>query len=222
MTDKMDDILTKGSPWEFIDPNNLEELRIPKCADQFVRLLDAIRERYCSLPQPGHQLQFLNLQLELIENFRRRLVQLHNSSVDNVKTTHILNAINYITLVLREWGENVVSWTKFICEVKFHLILNLYFSTIFTYMPLYSASMPKKFIPYSINWWMIWTIGNSAYWKIWHQNRSIILKQNQWNIVMTIGLRCSIKIRWNRLYCRWQLAKCYRWAFALFDQYFES
>lgn len=109
MTDKMDDILTKGSPWELIDPNNLEELKIPKCADQFVRLLDAIRERYCSLPQPGHQLQFLNLQLELIESFRRRLVQLHNSSIDNVRSTNILNAINYITSVLREWGENVVS-----------------------------------------------------------------------------------------------------------------
>lgn len=105
----MDEILTKGTPWEFIDPNNLEELRIPKCADQFVRLLDAIRERYCNLPQPGHQLQFLNLQLELIESFRRRLVQLHNSPIDNVKTTYILNAVNYLTSVLREWGENVVS-----------------------------------------------------------------------------------------------------------------
>lgn len=109
MTDKMDDILTHGSPWEHIDPSNLEELRIPKCADQFIRLLDAIRERYCGLPQPGHQLQFLNLQLELIDSFRRRLVQLHNSSADNIKTTNILNAINYLTLVLGEWGENVVS-----------------------------------------------------------------------------------------------------------------
>lgn len=51
----MDVMMTRGTPWEFIDPINLEELKIPKCADQFVRLLDAIKERYCVLPQPGHQ-----------------------------------------------------------------------------------------------------------------------------------------------------------------------
>lgn len=108
----MDNILTSGTAWEFIDPNNLEELKIPRSADQFIRLLDAIRERYCGLPQPGHQLQFLNLQLELIEDFRCRLVQLHNSAMDNVSTTKILNAINYLVSVLREWGENVVSKEK--------------------------------------------------------------------------------------------------------------
>lgn len=103
----MDTILTTGTPWEFIDPGSFEELKIPKCADQFIRLLDAIRERYCCLPQPGHQLQFLHLQLELIDNFRQRLVQLHNSTVNNVSTTKILNVINYLNSVLREWGENV-------------------------------------------------------------------------------------------------------------------
>lgn len=48
-------MLTSGSPWEFIDPINLEELKIPRCADHFIRLLDAIKERYCNLPQPRHQ-----------------------------------------------------------------------------------------------------------------------------------------------------------------------
>lgn len=117
----MDQILTDDNePWEMLDPcgfncitsstvsseTELDELKIPKCADQFVRLLDAIKERYCCLPQPTHQLKFLDLQLELIDNFRRRLVQLHNSKVS---TTKILNAIFYINSVLREWGENVVS-----------------------------------------------------------------------------------------------------------------
>ncbi|KAG4075265.1 hypothetical protein HA402_003056 [Bradysia odoriphaga] len=106
-TSKMDTMLTIGSPWEFIDPINLEELKIPRCADHFIRLLDAIKERYCNLPQPRHQLQFLNLQLELIDNFRRRMAQLHSSSVNGVSTTKILNAINYLISVLREWGEQV-------------------------------------------------------------------------------------------------------------------
>ncbi|XP_062549793.1 RINT1-like protein [Armigeres subalbatus] len=107
-TDKMDAMLKSVDPWKFLDPANLDDMKIPCCADQFIRLLDAIRERYCSLPQPGQQLQFLELQLELIDNFRRRLVQLHNSpGPDCVSSTKILNAINYITSVLREWGENV-------------------------------------------------------------------------------------------------------------------
>lgn len=119
-TDKMDAILESDSAWQFIDPNNLEDLKIPKCADQFIRLLDAIRERYCTLPQPGHQLQFLNLQLELIESFRRRLVQLHSSPDDCVSTTMVLNAINYLNSVLREWGENVVRYflSDFVVDIN--------------------------------------------------------------------------------------------------------
>lgn len=75
----MDQILSvENEPWELLDPlgfncitssntmiidNNLEmeELKIPKCADQFIRLLDAIKERYCCLPQPTHQCVFPKL-----------------------------------------------------------------------------------------------------------------------------------------------------------------
>ncbi|XP_013109700.1 RINT1-like protein [Stomoxys calcitrans] len=105
-SEKMDAILQDENPWHLIDPNIYEdELKIPKCADQFIRLLEAIKDRYYSLIQPGHQLQFLSLQLELIDNFRRRLVQLHSSGM--VDSIPILNAINYIKMVLSEWGENV-------------------------------------------------------------------------------------------------------------------
>lgn len=124
-SDKMDLILSDdNSPWDMLDPFGfknltsphtaqtmhaqeeleLDELKIPKCADQFVRLLEAMKERYCILPQPAHQLRFLELQISLIDNFRRRLVQLHKTSVS---TLNILNAIFYISSVLREWGENV-------------------------------------------------------------------------------------------------------------------
>ena len=104
--EKMDIILQSENPWYIIDPNtNDDELKIPKCADQFIRLLEAIKDRYYSLIQPGHQLQFLNLQRELIDSFRHRLVQLHSSEL--VSSIQILNAINYIIMVLREWGENV-------------------------------------------------------------------------------------------------------------------
>ncbi|CAO1304372.1 unnamed protein product [Diamesa tonsa] len=124
-SEKMDQILNdENNPWELLDPfgfnhitspltaasmntdsdMELDDLKIPKCADQFVRLLEAMKERYCCLPQPKHQLLFLGLQIELIDNFRRRLVQLHNHTVN---TSRILNAIFYVNSVLREWGENV-------------------------------------------------------------------------------------------------------------------
>lgn len=106
-------MLKTGTPWEFIDPNNMDEMKIPKCADQFIRLLFAIKERYCILPEMEHQLKFLNLQLELIDSFRRRLVQLHGSTVDDVSSTKVLNAINYLNSVLKEWGESVVSVVRF-------------------------------------------------------------------------------------------------------------
>ncbi len=125
-SEKMDLILSdENNPWYMLDPFGftnitspltaavlsaeeeleLEEIKIPRCADQFVRLLEAMKERYCILPQPAHQLQFLQLQIELIDNFRRRLVQLH--SVSYISTFNVLNSIFYITAVLREWGENV-------------------------------------------------------------------------------------------------------------------
>lgn len=103
----MDFILQSDRAWDCLEPSNTEKLKIPRCADQFIRLLDAIRERYCNLPQPSHRILFLRLQMELIDNFQRRLVQLHNNPDNDVNTVHILNALNYVIFVLSEWGETV-------------------------------------------------------------------------------------------------------------------
>lgn len=35
-TDKMDAMLKSGDPWRFLDPANLDDMKIPKCADQFI------------------------------------------------------------------------------------------------------------------------------------------------------------------------------------------
>lgn len=103
----MDLILQSESAWDCLEPSSTEKLKIPRCADQFIRLLDAIRERYCNLPQPSHRILFLRLQMELIDNFQRRLVQLHNNPDNDVNTVHILNALNYVIFVLTEWNESV-------------------------------------------------------------------------------------------------------------------
>lgn len=86
-----------------------EEFKITICADTFVTLLQTITERYESLPQPGHRLQFLDLQVELLDNFRIRLLQLANSADDRKdlmesKVASIANTTYYIENVLLDWG----------------------------------------------------------------------------------------------------------------------
>jgi hypothetical protein len=68
-------------------------------------------DRYKPLPDPVAKVQFLGLQLELLEDFRIRLVQVMKEAAHH-PTGHIytavLNAIHYIVQVLREWNELVV------------------------------------------------------------------------------------------------------------------
>ena len=45
-------------------------------ADGVLTMLQAMTERYLLLPEPGQRLQFLELQLELLDDLRVRLLQL--------------------------------------------------------------------------------------------------------------------------------------------------
>lgn len=76
--------------------------------------LSAIRllERYRSLPCPRAQLSFLALQKELVDDFRIRLTQVMKEESRQPLSPRycaILNAANYISTVLSDWGDNVVS-----------------------------------------------------------------------------------------------------------------
>ena len=68
-------------------------------------------DRYKSLPHSSQKLSFLDLQLELLEDFRVRIIQVkdntHNPYSDCFCS--ILNTAHYVTEVLREWSELVVS-----------------------------------------------------------------------------------------------------------------
>ncbi|XP_013199774.2 RAD50-interacting protein 1 [Amyelois transitella] len=67
-------------------------LWVPRGADWFIALLKTIEERYAVLPQPGHRLQFLELQLELIEEWRVRLTQLLSAAVSTLTVDSLLTA----------------------------------------------------------------------------------------------------------------------------------
>ena len=104
----MDAMLSSETAWLPLGTPELDELRVTECGESFLTLLLTITERYSSLPQPGHRLQFLELQLELLDDFRVRLLQLlkEEESLEplNSRLPAILNTVSYIASVLLEWG----------------------------------------------------------------------------------------------------------------------
>ncbi|KAK7603639.1 hypothetical protein V9T40_003638 [Parthenolecanium corni] len=102
---RMDDMLNSNTAWEVISEN--ERCKITECGDEFIILLSTITDRYSSLPRPGHRLQFLDFQLELIDDFRLRLVQLRIEDYMDILSSDvpaILNTLHYLSSILVEWG----------------------------------------------------------------------------------------------------------------------
>ncbi|KAI4491012.1 hypothetical protein M0802_010515 [Mischocyttarus mexicanus] len=109
-TEKMDAILISNTAWEILLGPDTNDMKETECASAFLTLLTTISDRYKHLPQPGHRLQFLELQLELIDDWRVRLLQLlHEDCVDPLASLMpcILNTLHYVANVLEEWGVTV-------------------------------------------------------------------------------------------------------------------
>uniref|UniRef100_A0A668ABI2 RAD50-interacting protein 1 n=1 Tax=Myripristis murdjan TaxID=586833 RepID=A0A668ABI2_9TELE len=79
--EKVDAILSAEGAWssQYRDISDVDELKAPDCAETFMTLLLVITERYRSLPCPRAQLKFLELQRELIDDFRIRLTQVRTA-----------------------------------------------------------------------------------------------------------------------------------------------
>lgn len=108
----MDRILGSATAFDTLVSGDVDENHVTECADGFLTLLSTITERYEMLSQPGHKLQFLQLQLDLIDDFRVRLLQmLQEENVEPLtsKFPNILNTVNYVRNVLEEWSVNTVS-----------------------------------------------------------------------------------------------------------------
>lgn len=118
--EKMDALLSSPTAWESQYKNiaDIDTLKVPECGESFITLMSTITDRYKYLPSPEHRLKFLDMQLELLEDFRIRLVQVmkevtHDSLGDTFCA--ILNGVHYITDVLREWCN-----TTFFVELQYH------------------------------------------------------------------------------------------------------
>ncbi|XP_028306754.1 RAD50-interacting protein 1-like isoform X1 [Gouania willdenowi] len=110
--EKMDSMLSSENAWssQYKDVSDLDELKAPDCAETFMTLLQVITERYRPLPSPSAQLKFLELQKELVDDFRIRLTQVMKEESRcplSLRYCAILNAVNYISAILTDWGDNV-------------------------------------------------------------------------------------------------------------------
>uniref|UniRef100_T1IUF6 RAD50-interacting protein 1 n=1 Tax=Strigamia maritima TaxID=126957 RepID=T1IUF6_STRMM len=108
--EKMDTIMSSDIAWKFRfqDGDDLDDLKVPECGENFMTLILTITDRYKSLPHPGHRLQFLDLQLELLDDFRLRLQQLlKEEAKEPIDSNYcaILNTCFYIIQVLTDWSE---------------------------------------------------------------------------------------------------------------------
>ncbi|OXU27588.1 hypothetical protein TSAR_000182 [Trichomalopsis sarcophagae] len=109
-TERMDAILSSDTAWARLPSFIKDDMKVTECADAFLTLLSTISDRYNHLPQPGHRLQFLDLQLELIDDWRVRLLQLlHEDYKDPLLSLmpSILNTLHYVTIILQDWGVSV-------------------------------------------------------------------------------------------------------------------
>uniref|UniRef100_A0A7N8YMZ4 RAD50-interacting protein 1 n=1 Tax=Mastacembelus armatus TaxID=205130 RepID=A0A7N8YMZ4_9TELE len=110
--EKMDAMLSAEGAWssQYKDISDMDELKAPDCAETFMTLLQVITERYRALPCPSAQLKFLGLQRELVDDFRIRLTQVMKEESRcplSARYCAILNAVNYISTILGDWGDNV-------------------------------------------------------------------------------------------------------------------
>ncbi|XP_004635050.1 RAD50-interacting protein 1 [Octodon degus] len=109
---KMDSMLSSEVAWvsQYKDITDVDEMKVPDCAETFMTLLLVITDRYKNLPAASRKLQFLELQKDLVDDFRIRLTQVMKEETRaplGFRYCAILNAVNYILVVLADWADNV-------------------------------------------------------------------------------------------------------------------
>ncbi|KAM4747413.1 RAD50-interacting protein 1 [Rhinophrynus dorsalis] len=110
--EKMDSMLSAEGAWtsQYKDISDVDEMKVPDSAETFMTLLLVITDRYKNLPTASSKLKFLELQKDLVDDFRIRLTQvMKEESRDPLGFRYcaILNAVNYIATVLGDWADNV-------------------------------------------------------------------------------------------------------------------
>ena len=88
-----------------------DDTRVPEAAEGLLSLIAGITDRYRILPSPRHQLQFTELQKDLLSDFHSDLAAGSEQVVSEEGTPLSpqfcarLNASHYIATVLKAWGD---------------------------------------------------------------------------------------------------------------------
>ncbi|CAK9304641.1 unnamed protein product [Gordionus sp. m RMFG-2023] len=120
-TEKMNEFLSSPDAWSCeCDENLLNELtnkdKIPEFVEKYVVLLEYLNDRYEYIPYPLQKIQFLSLQIELLDDFRIRLLQicrqkkLDNTSLTEIKINlkpfcYLINSFHIIIKLLEKWRD---------------------------------------------------------------------------------------------------------------------
>ena len=111
--EKLDKAVCEEGAWQ----SEVGDQLVPAAAQSFLSVLLSVTERYKYLKFSEHRLQFLELQLQLLEDFRVRLVQLVRSEHEEPLESNfcpIIVTANHLIEVLRNWAE-----TPFFLQLEF-------------------------------------------------------------------------------------------------------
>lgn len=111
--EKLDNVVVGENAWQSDVKDNL----VPAAAQSFLSILLSVTERYKYLSHSEHRLEFLELQLQLLEDFRVRLVQLVRSEHEEPLQSNfcpILCSVFHLIQVLSNWAE-----TPFFLQLQF-------------------------------------------------------------------------------------------------------
>ncbi|KAK6047232.1 hypothetical protein COOONC_15255 [Cooperia oncophora] len=108
--DRMDEMLSAPDRWKnrFRSMEDADQYLVCNCADAFVSMLQYQQSRAKLLPDDVAQRKFLDLQLLLTEDFRKRLVQIANQAESpwSEPFPNVMNAIWYLRQVVEEWSDS--------------------------------------------------------------------------------------------------------------------
>ena len=111
--EKLDKAVCEEGAWQ----SEVGDQLVPAAAQSFLSVLLSVTERYKFLKFPEHRLQFLELQTQLLEDFRVRLVQLVRSEHEEPLESNfcpIIVTVHHLIEVLRNWAE-----TPFFLQLEF-------------------------------------------------------------------------------------------------------
>ncbi|KAL6733653.1 hypothetical protein Aduo_004284 [Ancylostoma duodenale] len=108
--DRMDEMLSAPDRWQnrFRSMEDADEFLVCNCADSFVSMLQSQQNRARLLPDDLAQRRFLDLQLLLTDDFRKRLAQIARQSESpwSEPFPNVMNAIWYLRHVVEEWSDS--------------------------------------------------------------------------------------------------------------------